>query len=307
MVKNNSPNLNENSIKSQENIVIEIDRDKLDNFPNHPFKVIDDMKMEETVDSIKQYGVLMPLLVRAKKNGNYEIISGHRRKRACELADISKIPCLIRQLTDDEATIIMVDSNIQRENLLPSEKAFAYKMKLNALKHQGRRTDLIKQLTSDQVGPKLERANEQLVNVWGDSISQIKRYIRLTELIPKLLDLVDNNAIAFNTGVEISYLTEEEQENLLETMEIEERVPSYAQALKMKELSKQGKLDMDMIFQIMIEPKGNEQEQLKFKVNDLKSYFPKNFTIKQMENVIQQLFQGYQKQWQRKKQDRDSR
>lgn len=307
MEKNNSPNSKENNVGIQENIVIDIDRSKLYNFPNHPFKVRDDEKMAETVDSIKEYGVLMPLLVRLKQDGNYEIISGHRRKRACELANVSKLPCLVRQLTDDEATIIMVDSNIQREKLLPSEKAFAYKMKLDALRHQGKRTDLIKELTSDQVEPKLKNSIEQLVDMWGDSVSQIKRYIRLTYLMPELLEMVDEERLSFTTAVELSYLTEEEQANLLETMEIEERTPSYAQALKMKEMSKQGTLDMDAIFKIMIEAKGNEQEQLKFKVNDLKSYFPKNYTIKQMENVIQKLLEGYQKQWQRKLQDRDSR
>ena len=279
MEKNNSPNSKENNVGIQENIVIDIDRSKLYNFPNHPFKVRDDEKMAETVDSIKEYGVLMPLLVRLKQDGNYEIISGHRRKRACELANVSKLPCLVRQLTDDEATIIMVDSNIQREKLLPSEKAFA----------------------------KLKNSIEQLVDMWGDSVSQIKRYIRLTYLMPELLEMVDEERLSFTTAVELSYLTEEEQANLLETMEIEERTPSYAQALKMKEMSKQGMLDMDAIFKIMIEAKGNEQEQLKFKVNDLKSYFPKNYTIKQMENVIQKLLEGYQKQWQRKLHDRDSR
>ena len=307
MEKNNSPNSKENNVGIQENVVIDIDRSKLYNFPNHPFKVRDDEKMAETVDSIKEYGVLMPLLVRLKQDGNYEIISGHRRKRACELANVSKLPCLVRQLTDDEATIIMVDSNIQREKLLPSEKAFAYKMKLDALRHQGKRTDLIKELTSDQVEPKLKNSIEQLVDMWGDSVSQIKRYIRLTYLMPELLEMVDEERLSFTTAVELSYLTEQEQANLLETMEIEERTPSYAQALKMKEMSKQGTLDMDAIFKIMIEAKGNEQEQLKFKVNDLKSYFPKHFTIKQMENVIQKLLEGYQKQWQRKIHDRDSR
>ena len=196
MVKNNSPNSNDK--KSEDTFVIDIGINRLDKFPNHPFRILDDEKMDETVESIKEYGILMPLLVRKKTNGNYEIISGHRRKRASEIAGITSLPCLVKNLSDDEATIIMVDSNIQRENLLPSEKAFAYKMKLDALKHQGKRTDLIKQLTSDQVGPKLERSNEQLVSVWGDSISQIKRYIRLTELIPELLELVDIKKIAFN-------------------------------------------------------------------------------------------------------------
>lgn len=302
MEKNNSPNSKENDVGIQENVVIDIDRNKLENFPNHPFKVRDDVKMAETVDSIKQRGILVPLIVRKKQNGNYEIVSGHRRKRACELAEIEKLPCLVKSLTDDEATIIMVDSNIQREDLLPSEKAFAYKMKIDAMKNQGVRTDL----TFSQVGKKLN-VYEEFAKEIGESRNQIHRYIRLTELIPKLLDLVDSDTVKFSIGVELSYLTEEEQANLLETMEIEERTPSYAQALKMKEMSKQGTLDMDAIFKIMIEAKGNEQEQLKFKVNDLKSYFPKNYTIKQMENVIQKLLEGYQKQWQRKLQDRDSR
>jgi len=305
MLKNNSSNSNENELNIEENVVINIDINKLDNFPNHPFKVRDDVKMAETVDSIKQRGILVPLIVRKKHNDNYEIISGHRRKRACEIAEITKLPCLVRQLTDDEATIIMVDSNIQREDLLPSEKAFAYKMKLEAMKHQGKRNDL----TSVQLAQKLngKTAREILGEQVGESQDQIRRYIRLTDLVPKLLELVDTEEIAFNTGVELSYLTKEEQENLLETIEIEERTPSYAQALKMKELSKNGELDMDMIFKIMVQPKGNEQEQLKFKVNDLKSYFPKHFTIKQMENVIQKLLQSYQKQWQQKIKNRDSR
>ena len=302
MLKNNSFNSNENELNIEENVVINIDINKLDNFPNHPFKVRDDVKMAETVDSIKQRGILVPLIVRKKHNDNYEIVSGHRRKRACEIAEITKLPCLVRQLTDDEATIIMVDSNIQREDLLPSEKAFAYKMKINAMKNQGARTDL----TFSQLGKKLN-VYEKFAEEIGESRNQIHRYIRLTELIPKLLELVDTEEIAFNTGVELSYLTKEEQENLLETIEIEERTPSYAQALKMKELSKSGELDMDMIFKIMVQPKGNEQEQLKFKVNDLKSYFPKHFTIKQMENVIQKLLQSYQKQWQQKIKNRDSR
>ena len=297
LVKNNSLNLNKNDLKNDIEQIVEIGIDKLKNFEKHPFKVVDET-LEELITSITENGVTTPLIVRTLKDGNYEIVSGHRRKRACELLEITKIPCIVRDISRDEAIIQMVDSNIQREKVLPSERAFAYKMKLDAMKHQG--------ITSRQVGEKLLSV-EIVGKEKGDSARQVQRYVRLTELIPKLLDLVDDDTVAFNTGVELSYLTQEEQENLLETMEIEERTPSLSQALRMKELSKQGKLDMDAIFKIMIEAKGNEQEQLKFKVNDLKSYFPKHYTIKQMENVIQKLLENYQKQWQKKLQDRDSR
>lgn len=297
LVKNNSPNLNKNDLKNDIEQIVEIGIDKLKNFEKHPFKVVDET-LEELITSITENGVTTPLIVRTLKDGNYEIVSGHRRKRACELLEITKIPCIVRDISRDEAIIQMVDSNIQREKVLPSERAFAYKMKLDAMKHQG--------ITSRQLGEKLLSV-EIVGKEKGDSARQVQRYVRLTELIPKLLDLVDDDTVAFNTGVELSYLTQEEQENLLETMEIEERTPSLSQALRMKELSKQGKLDMDAIFKIMIEAKGNEQEQLKFKVNDLKSYFPKHYTIKQMENVIQKLLENYQKQWQKKLQDRDSR
>lgn len=296
--------MNKDNLKNNESVqeeIIDIEINKLENFPNHPFKVLDE-GLEELQMSIKESGITTPLIVRKLENENYELVSGHRRKRACELLGITKLPCIVRNLTRDEAIIQMVNTNIQRESILPSEKAFAYKMKYDAIKHQGKRNDL----TSTQLGSKL-RTNEEMGKDIGESREQIRRYIRLTELIPELLDMVDIDRIAFNTAVELSYLTKEEQENLLETIEIEERTPSYAQALKMKELSKSGELDMDMIFKIMVQPKGNEQEQLKFKVNDLKSYFPKNYTIKQMENVIQKLLQSYQKQWQQKIKNRDSR
>ena len=302
LVKNNSPNLNKNDLKNDIEQIVEIGIDKLKNFEKHPFKVADET-LEELITSITENGVTTPLIVRTLKDGNYEIVSGHRRRRACELLEITKIPCIVRDISRDEAIIQMVDSNIQREKVLPSERAFAYKMKLDAIKRNAGRP---KKENSRQVVGNLESA-EIIGKETGESGRQIQRYIRLTELIPKLLDLVDDDTVAFNTGVELSYLTQEEQENLLETMEIEERTPSLSQALRMKELSKQGKLDMDAIFKIMIEAKGNEQEQLKFKVNDLKSYFPKHYTIKQMENVIQKLLENYQKQWQKKLQDRDSR
>ena len=289
LVKNNSPKLNKNDLKNDIEQIVEIGIDKLKNFEKHPFKVVDET-LEELITSITENGVTTPLIVRTLKDGNYEIVSGHRRKKASELANKDTIPCIVRDLTDDEATIIMVDSNMQREKVLPSERAFAYKMKLDAIKRNAGRP---KKENSRQLVGNLESA-EIIGKETGESGRQIQRYIRLTELIPKLLDLVDDDTVAFNTGVELSYLTQEEQENLLETMEIEERTPSLSQALRMKELSKQGKLDMDAIFRIMIEAKGNEQEQLKFKVNDL-------------ENVIQKLLENYQKQWQKKLQDRDSR
>ena len=213
LVKNNSPNLNKNDLKNDIEQIVEIGIDKLKNFEKHPFKVVDET-LEELITSITENGVTTPLIVRTLKDGNYEIVSGHRRKRACELLEITKIPCIVRDISRDEAIIQMVDSNIQREKVLPSERAFAYKMKLDAMKHQG--------ITSRQLGEKLLSV-EIVGKEKGDSARQVQRYVRLTELIPKLLDLVDDDTVAFNTGVELSYLTQEEQENLLETMKIEER------------------------------------------------------------------------------------
>ena len=230
----------ESRAEAQLEKVIKLNPAEISDFPNHPFKVKQDDDMAEMVESIKKYGVLVPALVRPKEDGGYEMVAGHRRKFAASLAGVSEIPCIVRSLTDDEATIVMVDSNLQREKILPSEKAFAYKMKLEAIKRQGRRTDL----TSAPLEPKLKgsRSNEELAANSPDSRSQIQRYIRLTELIPPVLQMVDDGKIAFRPAVELSYLSKEQQESLYSTMECEDCTPSLAQAIKMKEFSKDGKL-----------------------------------------------------------------
>lgn len=273
------------------NIPIKLIKD----FPNHPFKVKDDEKMNDLVESVKENGVLYPLLVRPRSDGTYELISGHRRKRAAQKLNIDSVKCIVKDLTDDEATILMVDSNIQREEVLPSEKAFAYKMKLGAIKHQGKRNDL----TSFQVGNKLsgKTSAEIIADETGNSKTNIYRYIRLTELIKPLLQLVDDNKMALSPAVEISYLKEQEQKDLLETIESEDCTPSYSQAIRMKELSRQNKLDMDTIFNIMTEQKPNQKEQIKFKVENLKGYFPKGYSTKQMEDVIENLLKQYKQRW----------
>ena len=276
------------------------------NFPNHPFKVVDDEKMFETVESIKEHGVLVPAIVRQKENGRYEMVSGHRRKRACELAQISEIPCIVRNLTDDEATIIMVDSNLQREQILPSERAFAYKMKLDAMKRQGQRNDL----TSTQLVQKL--SVEVIAEEMGESRENIRRYIRLTYLIPELLQFVDNNylkekeklTMALVPAVEISYLRNEEQDILYETMESNFATPSTPQAKILREESEKGILTEERIVEILSEEKPNQKEQVKFTYDKVKQYFPKGYTIQQMEKVIERLLQNYQRNWQNKQFDR---
>ena len=230
--------------------VIDIKIDEIDDFPNHPFKVIDNEEMQDMKESIIENGVIIPALVRPKSDGRYEMVSGHRRKFASQLALKETMPCIVRNLSDDEATIIMVDSNMQREEILPSEKAFSYKMKLEALSHQGKRNDLVNDLTSDQVGRKLEITGI-IGKENGDSQTQVKRYIRLTNLIPELLDKVDEKEIAFNPAVEISYLTEEEQYALLDCIEYNDATPSHAQAIILKKLSQEGKLDEDKIDDIL--------------------------------------------------------
>ena len=258
-------------------------------FKDNPYKVKDNKDMEDLIESIKQYGVIEPLLVRPKENGGYEIISGHRRKYACKKAGIKQIPVLIRDMDKDMAIITLVDSNLQRSDILPSEKAFAFKMKLEAKKHQGIST-------YGQDVHKLSRDNV------ADDISgrQVQRYVRLTKLIKPLLQLVDENKIAISPAVELSYLRKQEQEDLLETIKSEDRTPSYSQAIRMKELSIQNKLDMDTIFNIMIEEKPNQKEQIKFKVENVKDYFPKGYSTKQMENVIENLLKKYKQRWKSK-------
>lgn len=271
-------------------------------FKDNPYQVKDNEDMKDLIESIKEYGVIEPLIVRNREKGGYEIVSGHRRKYACEKAGKTEVPVLVRDMDKNMAIITLVDSNLQRSDILPSEKAFAYKMKLGAIKHQGKRNDL----TSFQVGNKLsgKTSAEIIADETGNSKTNIYRYIRLTELIKPLLQLVDDNKMALSPAVEISYLKEQEQKDLLETIESEECTPSYSQAIRMKELSKQNKLDMDTIFNIMIEQKPNQKEQIKFKVDKLKDYFPKGYSTKQMEDVIENLLKQYKQRWKNKNLER---
>lgn len=262
-------------------------------FEGHPFKVLDDDSMIETVESIRQMGIANPLIVRPDPDGGYEIISGHRRHHAAELAGLDTLPAIVRELDDDAAVIMMVDSNLQRETILPSEKALAYKMKLEAIKHQGQRTDL----TSDQVGPKLTAA-EKVAEDAGDSQSQVKRYIRLTNLIPELMDMVDEKKIAFNPAVELSYLKPEEQRNFLEAMDYAQAAPSVSQAQRIKKKSQEDGCSLDDMCGIMDEVKKDDMGQIAFKTSDLQKFFPKSYTPKQMSDTILRLLE----QWQRRRQ-----
>ena len=253
--------------------VEEIDINKIADFPNHPFKVQDDNKMDEMVKSVKQYGVILPVIVRPKDDGTYEMISGHRRKRACELAGIKQIRCIVKDLSDDQAVILMVDSNIQREEILPSEKAFAYKMKLEALNHQGKRIELEEDATSTPVVSKL-RTNEILGNEVGESRENIRRYIRLTYLIPELLEQVDLKRIAFRPAVEISYLSEDNQYVLLNIFEFNEVTPSLSQAIRLKKLEQEGNLTEEKIEEIMQQEKPNQKEFIKIHNERIEKYIP---------------------------------
>ena len=255
--------------------------DKLRPFEGHPFKVVDNEEMDQLTWSILTQGLLTPLVVRPLDNGEYEVISGHRRLHACKKAGIETVPALIYTIDRDAAAIALVDSNLQREKILPSEKAFAYKMKLEAMNRQGQRTDL----TSAQVGRKLESA-EMIGEQSGESRNQVRRYIRLTNLISGILDMVDEGRIALTPAVELSYLTEWEQRDLLETMESEDCTPSLSQAIQMKALSQSGQLDMDKIFSIMTQPKANQQEKISFKVAELRDFFPRHYTAAQMMQEI---------------------
>ncbi|WP_429777177.1 ParB/RepB/Spo0J family partition protein [Brevibacillus agri] len=277
--------------------VLDIPLSEISDFPGHPFKVKADEAMLEMADSVKQYGVLVPGLVRPKADGGYEMVAGHRRKKASELAGSETMPCIVRELDDDQATIIMVDSNLQREYILPSEKAFAYKMKLEAMKRQGQRTDL----TSAQLGRKLEgkESREILAEQVGESKNQISRYIRLTELTPSILEMVDDKRIAFNPAVELSYLSEEEQQALYETMQSEDCTPSLAQAQRMKKLSQDGRLNVDVIFSILTEEKPNQKEKMTIRRERVDRFFPREFTEKQKEDLIVQLLESWYKKRQR--------
>lgn len=283
----------ESRAEAQLEKVVMLNPADISDFPNHPFKVKQDEAMAEMVDSVKQYGVLVPALVRPKADGGYEMVAGHRRKCAAMLAGITEMPCIIRNLTDDEATIIMVDSNLQRETILPSEKAFAYKMKLEAMKRQGQRSDL----TSAPLEPKLKgsRSNEELAASSPDSRSQIQRYIRLTELIPPVLDMVDSSKIAFRPAVELSYLSKEQQQSLYDTMECEDCTPSLAQAIKMKEFSRDGKLTEEVILSIMQEEKPNQREQFKMPKERISKYFAPGTPAQKIEDTIVKALELYRR------------
>ena len=275
----------------------EIPLSELHPFKNHPFKVKDDEAMMETADSIKQYGVLVPAIARPDPEGGYELVAGHRRHRASELAEKETMPVIVRDLDDDAATIIMVDSNLQRESLLPSERAFAYKMKLEAMKHQGERVDL----TCSQVGNKLEgkKSSEILAEQVGQSKNQIFRYIRLTELIPELLDMVDEKKIALNPAYELSFLKKEEQVDLLDAMDSEQATPSLSQAQRLKKYSQEGHLTLDMMRVIMGEEKKSDLDRVTFTSDTLRKYFPKSYTPQRMQETIIKLLEAWQKKRQR--------
>ena len=265
-------------------------------FRDHPFKIQNDEEMKRLIESIQKFGTLTPALARPLPEGGYELISGHRRLAACQTLGIETMPVIIREMSDDEAVIAMVDANLQREHILPSEKAFAYKMKLDAIKHQG--------ISSSQVGTRLIRSDERVAMDAGESRNQVQRYIRLTYLIPELLSMVDENKIAFNPAVEISYLEQSEQRVLLNAMELNDCTPSHAQSIRLKKLSQDGVLNDQTIYDILAEQKPNQQEQYKFKREDIRKYFPKSYTDKQVCDTVIKLLE----QWQRRRErDRDSR
>ena len=273
----------------------EIPLTELHPFKNHPFKVKDDEAMMETADSIKQYGVLVPAIARPDPEGGYELVAGHRRHRASELAEKETMPVIVRDLDDDAATIIMVDSNLQRESLLPSERAFAYKMKLEAVKHQGARTDL----TSRQLGEKSQTSIQKVADQAGESQRQVQRYIRLTELIPELMDMVDEKKVALNPAYELSFLKKEEQVDLLDAMDSEQATPSLSQAQRLKKYSQEGHLTLDMMRVIMGEEKKSDLDRVTFTSDTLRKYFPKSYTPARMQETIIKLLEAWQKKRQR--------
>ena len=289
----------ENRQEEQREQVQQIPIDALHPFTNHPFKVLDDEAMTRTVESIAQYGVLAPLIARPRPDGDgYEIISGHRRQYAAKLAGLDTLPVIVRQMSDDAAVILMVDSNLQREHILPSERAFAYKMKLEALKNQGARSDL----TSAQIGPKLTAA-EKVAEEANDTKSQVKRFVRLTNLVPELLDMVDEKKISFNPAVELSYLDEAQQRDFLEAMNDTQNAPSLSQAQRLKKLAQEGHFSYDVAFAVMGEEKKDELDKVVIKNDTLRKYFPRSYTPKQMEDTIIKLLE----QWQRKQQRQNER
>ena len=284
----------ENRQEEQREQVQQIPIDALHPFTNHPFKVLDDEAMTRTVESIAQYGVLAPLIARPRPEGGYEIISGHRRQYAAKLAGLDALPVIVRQMDDDAAVLLMVDSNLQRENILPSERAFAYKMKLEALKNQGARSDL----TSAQIGPKLTAA-EKVAEEANDTKSQVKRFIRLTCLIPELLDMVDEKKISFNPAVELSYLDESQQRDFLEAMDGTQNAPSVSQAQQLKKMAQCGEFTYEKAFDILGQEKKSEQDTVTIKNDILRKYFPRSYTPRQMEEKIIQLLDAWQKKQQR--------
>ena len=285
----------ENRQEEQREQVQQIPIDALHPFTNHPFKVLDDEAMTRTVESIAQYGVLAPLIARPRPDGDgYEIISGHRRQYAAKLAGLDTLPVIVRQMSDDAAVILMVDSNLQREHILPSERAFAYKMKLEAIKNQGARSDL----TSGQIGPKL-RSDEQVALDAGESRKQVQRFVRLTNLIPELLDMVDEKKISFNPAVELSYLDESQQRDFLEAMNDTQNAPSLSQAQQLKKMAQQGEFSYEKAFDVMGQEKKSEKDTVTIKNETLRKYFPRSYTPKQMEEKIIQLLDAWQKKQQR--------
>ncbi len=286
----------ENRQEEQREQVQQIPIDALHSFTNHPFKVLDDEAMTRTVESIAQYGVLAPLIARPRPDGDgYEIISGHRRQYAAKLAGLETLPVIVRNMDDDAAVLLMVDSNLQRETILPSERAFAYKMKLEALKNQGARSDL----TSSQIGTKL-RADEKVAQDLGESRNQVQRFIRLTNLIPELLDMVDEKKISFNPAVELSYLDESQQRDFLEAMEDTQNAPSLSQAQQLKKMAQQGEFSYEKAFDVMGQEKKSEQDTVTIKNDILRKYFPRSYTPRQMEEKIIQLLDAWQKKQQRR-------
>ena len=289
----------ENRQEEQREQVQQIPIGELFPFKNHPFKVLDDESMQRTVESVEQYGVLSPLIARPRPEGGYEIISGHRRQHAAQLAGLDTLPVIVRQMSDDAAVILMVDSNLQREHILPSERAFAYKMKLEAIKNQGARSDL----TSGQIVQKSKLSIERVAEDAGEGYKTVQRFIRLTNLIPELLDMVDEKKIAFNPAVELSYLDESQQRDFLEAMNDTQNAPSLSQAQRLKKLAQEGHFSYDVAFAVMGEEKKDELDKVVIKNDTLRKYFPRSYTPKQMEDTIIKLLE----QWQRKQQRQNER
>ena len=286
----------ENRQEEQQEQVQQIPIGELFPFKNHPFKVLDDESMQRTVESVEQYGVLSPLIARPRSEGGYEIISGHRRQHAAQLAGLDTLPVIVRNMDDDAAVLLMVDSNLQRENILPSERAFAYKMKLEAIKNQGARSDL----TSGQIVQKSKLSIERVAEDAGEGYKTVQRFIRLTNLIPELLDMVDEKKIAFNPAVELSYLDESQQRDFLEAMNDTQNAPSLSQAQRLKKLAQEGHFSYDVAFAVMGEEKKDELDKVVIKNDTLRKYFPRSYTPKQMEEKIIQLLDAWQKKQQRR-------